>query len=84
MPPDVAARGTLHVTETVDDFTEMAPVERLDLPAGERVMIEPGGTHVMLERLVAPLADGESFDLTLDFATAPDQVVTVDVDSDGS
>ena len=68
----------------MDDFTEMVPVERLDLPARERVTIEPGGTHVMLEGLAAPLADGESFDLALDFETAPDQVVTVDVDSDGS
>jgi copper(I)-binding protein len=84
VPPDVAARASLHVTETVDDFTEMAPVERLDLPAGERVVIEPGGTHVMLEGLAAPLTAGDSFDLTLDFETAPDQAVTVDVDSGGS
>ncbi len=58
---------------------QMRQVERIALPAGETVALEPGGYHVMLLDLAAPLEIGDTFELTLDFETAPDQVVTVEV-----
>ena len=58
---------------------QMRQVERIALPAGETVAPEPGGYHVMLLDLAAPLEIGDTFELTLDFETAPDQVVTVEV-----
>jgi copper(I)-binding protein len=79
--PDIAARATLHRTETASGTSTMHALDALDLPAGEQVSIEPGGTHLMLEQLPEPLLDGSSFELTLDFAKAPDQVVTVEVSS---
>ena len=57
--PDIAARVTLHRTETVEMARRRWTLStRLDLPAGEQVAIEPGGTHLMLEELAAPLVDG--------------------------
>lgn len=57
----------------------MQEVESIDLPAGETVILEPGGYHVMLLDLAEPLELGETFELTLTFATAGDQTVTVEV-----
>ena len=37
----------------------------LDLPAGKTVALKPGGYHVMLMDLKAPLKAGESIDLSL-------------------
>lgn len=60
----------------------MQQIMSLDLPAGETVELKPGGYHVMLIDLPAPLEIGQTFDITLDFETAPDQVVTVEVRDD--
>ena len=55
----------------------MQQIMALDLPAGETVNLEPGGYHVMLIDLAEPLVEGESFEVTLDFAEAEDLTVEV-------
>lgn len=57
----------------------MQQIMSLDLPAGETVELKPGGYHVMLIDLAGPLEIGSTFDLTLDFETADDMVVSVEV-----
>ena len=57
----------------------MQPVDSIELPAGETVSLEPGGYHVMLLDLAAPLEVGDTFELTLSFEHAPDQTITVEV-----
>ena len=57
----------------------MQQIMSLDLPAGETVELKPGGYHVMLINLAGPLEIGSTFDLTLDFETADDMVVSVEV-----
>ncbi len=57
----------------------MQQIMSLDLPAGETVELKPGGYHVMLIDLASPLEIGSTFDLTLDFETADDMVVSVEV-----
>lgn len=51
----------------------------LPLPAGETITLQPGGYHVMLLDLAEPLAVGDEIELTLDFATADDMTLTVEV-----
>ncbi len=51
----------------------------LALTGGETVSFEPGGYHVMLPELAAPLEVGDEFELTLEFASADDVTVTVTV-----
>ena len=63
----------------MSDVMEMVEVGRIDLPAGETVSLEPGGLHIMMLELPAPLENGDTFDLTLDFETAEDQVITVTI-----
>ena len=55
----------------------MQQIMALDLPAGQIVSLEPGGYHVMLIDLAEPLVEGESFEVTLDFAEAEDLTVEV-------
>lgn len=80
-------------TMTSDDTTAMsddtmAPsmvmqeVDAIDLPAGEAVALEPGGYHVMLVGLAAPLDIGQEFVVTLTFEQAGDVEVAVVVADD--
>ena len=61
---------------------QMREVGTIELPAGETVTLAPGGLHIMLIELAAPLETDQTFDLTLDFETADDLVVAVTVSED--
>jgi periplasmic copper chaperone A len=75
--------------DTADDMGDMGDndggmmtmreIGSLDLPAGERVELRPGGFHVMLLDRAGPLVIGESFDATLEFADAASVTVTVEI-----
>jgi len=65
-----AERAEMHSTATVNGMMEMRPVESVDVPAGGRVVFEPGGLHVMLIDLKRPLVEGERVPLTLIFRGA--------------
>jgi hypothetical protein len=60
-----ARRAMLHAMRNSDSMMTMERMEELVLPAGEEVALEPGGNHLMLERLDAPMAAGDSVDITL-------------------
>lgn len=62
-----AASVSLHRT---DASGAMVDTDAIDLPAGGEVPFLPGGDHLMLEGLVAPLVPGSSVVLDLEFATA--------------
>jgi copper(I)-binding protein len=66
---------------TPDGFAMMGmrEIEALDLPAGETVSLQPGGHHLMLLELADDLVPGETFELTLEFATTGELTVTVEV-----
>lgn len=54
---------------------EMVPVERIEVPAGGTTTLQPGGLHVMLLEMPAPLEEGSELELTLTFELAGDVVV---------
>jgi len=81
--PSVAAAAEMHMSMVNADGTSMMhSLSEVPLPAGEPVTFAPNGDHVMLVDLAAPLVGGATFDASLQFATAPDQVVTVTVGDD--
>ncbi len=47
---DAAERVTLHRSVVEDGVARMIPVDAIDVPAGGRVELAPGGLHVMLIR----------------------------------
>ena len=55
----------------------MRPVEGIDLPPGQAVALKPGGYHIMLMNLRAPLTVGQTFPLHLTFANSPAEDVQV-------
>lgn len=72
----VAQAAELH--ETVDDNGVMRmhhEPEGFAVPAGGALQLAPGGKHVMLIGLTAPLAVGDTIMLTLTFAHAGEKVV---------
>jgi hypothetical protein len=66
-------------TTMAGGMMEMRPVDMIAVPAGDTVTLEPGGYHIMLLELAAPLEVGTTIDVTLTFENAGDQVVTAEV-----
>lgn len=60
----------VHEMKMDGDIMKMRALPTLDLPAGKTVELKPGGYHVMLMDLKAPLANGSSVPLTLVFQDA--------------
>lgn len=76
---DRSAMAMVHQTELVDGVATMRMAGEINIPAGERIEMVPGGTHIMLQGLRAPLKTGDSFPLVLKFRKSGDKTVTVDV-----
>jgi copper(I)-binding protein len=60
----------LHESVEKDGVTTMKPVESLEISAGGTVELKPGGTHIMLTGLKAPLKKGDMIMLELKFEQA--------------
>ncbi|MGA1051031.1 MAG: copper chaperone PCu(A)C [Ilumatobacteraceae bacterium] len=95
VPASVAATAEVHEVVMADMSGEMSGdmddmsgemqmtmqemTDGLTLPAGETVVLEPGGYHIMLLDLAEPLEVGDEVELTLDLGTADDITLTVEV-----
>jgi len=77
----VAAAAELHTMTMEGTVMRMRAVRAIDVPAGAKVALQPGGLHVMLLDLKQPLAVGERIPLTLTFERAGTLEVTVNVES---
>lgn len=75
----VAERVEVHTHRMDGGVARMERVEAVPLAAGAVVPFAPGGLHVMLIGLMAPLQAGASFPLTLVFERAGRVGVTVAV-----
>jgi copper(I)-binding protein len=62
----------------------MRKVEAIPLPGGKSVTLKPGGLHIMLIDLKAPLKEGDTIDLTLKFEKAGSLPVKVPVQKVGA
>ncbi|HXG80489.1 MAG TPA: copper chaperone PCu(A)C [Sphingomicrobium sp.] len=76
---DHAAMAMVHQNEIVNGVARMRMAGEIRIPAGDQIDMVPGGTHVMLEGLRAPLKAGDEFELVLKFKEAGDKKVTVRV-----
>ena len=72
-----AAMVLMHSVDERDGVAMMRALEAIDVPAGQRIELAPKGLHLMLMGLDGPLVAGQSFPVTLRFATAGEQTVTV-------
>ena len=79
---DVAASVELHRTVIENNIASMRFVPGLDIPAYSQLEIETGDYHLMLNELQQDLIEGETFPLTLHFASGAFIEVEVTVGED--
>ena len=79
-----AKRASLHESVMRGGVMSMRPVEAAGIAPGATVELKPGGLHVMLMGLTAPLRKGDSFPLSLTFEKAGSVDVEVEVLKPGS
>lgn len=80
----VAATVELHTHIMEGEVMKMRPVKSIDVNVGEPAALKPGGLHIMLIGLKAPLKEGEKFPMTLTFAKAGTITVDVVVEAPGA
>jgi copper(I)-binding protein len=61
----VAGLVELHEMKMQGDVMQMRAVAKIDLPRGKTVKLEPGGFHLMIEKIKKPLKAGDKVALTL-------------------
>jgi len=65
-----AEKVETHVTVKDGDIFRMREVKGYDVPAGGAFELKPGGAHLMLVNVRAPLKEGDKVPLTLRFERA--------------
>jgi copper(I)-binding protein len=69
----------IHEMKKEGEMMKMKAVDRVPLPAGKPVDLKPGGYHVMLFDLKAPLKEGDVVPLTLTIEDKAGKKSTVEV-----
>jgi copper(I)-binding protein len=69
----------IHEMRMEGEVMKMRALETLDLAAGQTVELKPGGKHVMLMDLKAPLKAGTKMPLTLTFRGADGKTATLEL-----
>lgn len=76
---DRAAMTQVHSVTESDGMARMRETSRVDVPAHASVVFAPGGLHLMLMNLAAPLVAGQTFGVTLTFEHSGTRKVDVAV-----
>lgn len=77
-----AERVELHTMSMQEGVMVMRKVPEIELPAGKPVQLKPGGLHIMLIGLKAPLQEGQSVPLTLQVRDAAGKVQDVQIEAE--
>ncbi len=70
----------VHEMLMTNDIMKMRPIDALALPPGQTVELKPGGYHIMLMGLKAPLAEGAIVPITLRLRGAEGEITEQRVD----
>lgn len=82
---DVAGNVQVHEMSMQNGVMKMRPVENgLTIDPGKTVKLAPGGYHLMMTDLKAPLKEGEKVPVTLDFEKAGKVTVSLQVEGVGA
>lgn len=80
----IARHIELHTHVRDGDVMRMRPVESVPVPAGQSVELRPGGYHLMMMGLTAPLQQGARVPVTLRFERAGEVQVELSVEAAGA
>jgi len=75
----IAEKVSVHTHLHQDGVMKMRPLKAVEIPAKGMVVFEPGGDHLMLMGLKAPLRLGKSFPFILVFEKAGEITVSIPV-----
>lgn len=75
----VAGIAEIHEMALENNVMRMRAIDGVALPAGKAIELRPGGYHLMLMDLKAPLKAGDTVALTLTIQSAAGKRETVDV-----
>jgi periplasmic copper chaperone A len=74
----IARRALVHQSSASGGLSKMVALANVPVDAGDMVLFEPGGTHVMLFDLLRVPKAGSRFPLTLSFAKGKPQTIEVE------
>jgi len=78
-------KAEVHETAIANGVSTMRPLESgVSVAAGQKVTLAPGGLHVMITELKAPLKEGEMLPLTLRFQKAGEVDATLHIRPPGA
>ena len=80
----LAKRVEPHITEHAGEVARMRELRAFEVPARERLALEPNGAHLMLIDIARPLEKGERFPLTVRFEKAGELELEVEVQEIGA
>jgi copper(I)-binding protein len=75
----VAERVEMHVLTNHEGVMKMREVRDFEVPARQRLVLQPGGSHLMLVGLKRPLVKGERIPLTLRFERSGELRIELEV-----
>lgn len=79
-----AGRVEIH-THTMDDgVMKMRKLEKLEIPGGNSVLLQPSGNHIMLFELKGPLKEGDLLPVTLVFEKAGEVKIEATIEPVGA
>ena len=82
---EIAGKADLHEMTTENGVMKMRPLDKgLVIEPGKTVKFAPGGYHLMLQELKAPLKQGDKVPVTLEFEKAGKVAVSLDVQGVGA
>jgi hypothetical protein len=79
-----AAKAEMHTQIMDGDVMKMRPVTAIEVNPGEPTVLKPGGLHIMLIGLTAPMREKERFPMTLTFEKAGKVEVQIAVEAAGA
>jgi periplasmic copper chaperone A len=74
----IARRALVHQSKVSGGLVKMVGLAKVPVAAGDMVLFEPGGAHVMLFDLLSVPQPGARFPLTLSFAKGKPQTIEVE------
>ncbi len=82
---DIAGKVEVHEMVTENGVMKMRPVEKgIAIEPGKTVKLAPGGLHLMMTDLKAPMKQGDKVPVTLEFEKGGKATVSLDVEGVGA
>jgi copper(I)-binding protein len=82
---DIAGKVEVHEMATKDGVMTMRPLGKgLTIDPGKTIKLAPGGNHLMMFDLKAPLKQGDALPVTLEFEKAGKVKISLDVQGIGA